>query len=135
MTPDMIIQELFETAKYWFNRGQLYKAGIEVVQYQKMLANAIKDRMRQIDFYFNLEEVTPRGEKEARIRTILQPIYASGRMTHIKGANINDYEIELVRFPNGKHDDMIDACSQAVSILESVSINQNARKIFIPNYD
>lgn len=135
MTPDMIIQELFETAKYWFNRGQLYKAGIEVVQYQKMLANAVKDRMRQEDFYFNLEEVTPRGEKEARIRTILQPIYASGRMTHIKGANINDYEVELVRFPNWKHDDMIDACSQAVSILESVSINQNARKIFIPNYD
>lgn len=100
MTPDIIIQELFETAKYWFNRGQLYKAGIEVVQYQKMLANAIKDRMRQEDFYFNLEEVTPRGEKEARIRTVLQPIYASGRMTHIKGQNINDYEIELVRFPN-----------------------------------
>ena len=131
--PDRIMRELFETAKYWMGKWLTYKVWIEVVHYQKMLALAIRDKMRQEDFYFHLEEITPRWEKEARIRSILQPVYSSGRMTHTHTQNIDEYELELLKFPNGKHDDMIDACASAVSILNSQSLLKNSQKIYIPN--
>jgi len=37
--------------------------GIEVIQYQKMLAIELKKQMRIQDKHFMLEEVRPQGEK------------------------------------------------------------------------
>lgn len=54
-------------------------------------------------------------------------------MTHTHTQNIDEYELELLKFPNGKHDDMIDACASAVSILNSQSLLKNSQKIYIPN--
>ena len=49
-----------------------------------MLALAIRDEMRKRDSYFTMEEVNPRGEKEARVRSILQPLYSSGMIVHLE---------------------------------------------------
>lgn len=71
--PDAIIDNLFRIVKEFNVR----KVGIEVVQYQKMLALEIKKQMRIRDTFFVLDEVKPMGEKEARIRAILQPRYSN----------------------------------------------------------
>ena len=125
--PNEIIDEVFDTAKYWKNKGQSYKMGIEVVQYQKMLALAIRDEMRKRDFHFTMEEVNPRGEKEARVRSILQPLYSSQSIVHIRGDKINELELELLKFPNGKHDDIIDSLSSACSIMQSSNLSSTYR--------
>lgn len=127
--PDEIINQAFETAKYWKGRWQSYKMWIEVVQYQKMLALSMKDEMRKRDFHFILEEVTPRWEKEARIRTILQPLYWSATIVHVRWPKINELESELLKFPNGKHDDVIDSLSWACSILQSTNLSSNHRTV------
>lgn len=130
--PNDIIKEVFDTAKIWKVRWESYKVGIEVVQYQKMLALSIKDEMRIRDFYFNLEEVNPRWEKEARIRTILQPLYWSYNIVHVRQEKISALELELLKFPNAKHDDIIDSLSWACQLLESVNINRKPLRIYSP---
>lgn len=124
-TPNEIIDEVFDTARYWKNKWQSYKFGIETVQYQKMLALAIRDDMRKRDFHFTMEEVTPRWEKEARIRSILQPLYSSQSIIHVRWNKINELELELLKFPNGKHDDIIDSLSSACSIMQSSNLSSS----------
>lgn len=126
-TPNEIISEVFDSARYWKTKGQSYKMGIEVVQYQKMLALAIRDEMRRRDFHFTMEEVNPRWEKEARIRSILQPMYSSQSIVHIRGDKINELELELLKFPNAKHDDIIDSLSSACSIMQSSNLSSTYR--------
>ncbi len=118
--PNEIISELFWTVQKYGQINASYKVGIEVVQYQKMLALAIRDEMRKRNQFFMLEEMRPSGEKEARIRSILQPLYANHQIVHCNEVeNTNELENELIKFPNGKHDDLIDAEASGISLLKS----------------
>lgn len=115
--PDTIIDEWFDTAKKFINSGKSYRMWIETVQYQKMLFLEIQKQMRLRDFYFLLQDVKPMWEKNARIRSTLQPRYSSHSIIHIKHSpNLSDFETQLLKFPNGKNDDMIDALSGAIEI-------------------
>lgn len=134
VSPDRIIDESFLTAKKFMYIWKSYRFWIEVVQYQKMLSLAIKDAMIKRDIYFLLEEVHPTGEKEARIRTLLQPLYASGTIIHSALIDTSELELELLKFPNGKHDDLIDAEAWAVWILQSSPILKQKNTIYSPSY-
>jgi len=106
--PDTIINAVFSTAAKWNPE----KFGIETVQYQKMLALEIRKQMNIRNHFFHLEEVSPMGEKNARIRSTLQPRYGNASVIHPKYNNkIQELETELLKFPNGKHDDIIDSLS------------------------
>ncbi len=130
--PDEIIDELFITADEYKNKWKSYRAWVEIVQYQKMLALEIKNQMRIRDKYFTLEEVRPQWEKESRIRSVLQPRYSSGSIIHRENCkNLSNLESELLRFPNWKHDDLIDSLASAVSIIR-ININNN-QSIYIPD--
>jgi len=54
-TPDTIINAVFSTVSKW----KPEKFGIEVVQYQKMLALEIRKQMTLRNNFFFLEEVNP----------------------------------------------------------------------------
>ena len=57
------------------------------------------------------------GIKELRVKS-LAPFYEGGRIWHVRdGENIAAFEAELLRFPKGKHDDMVDAASYGFNIL------------------
>lgn len=132
-TPDNIINEVFDTAKKYKNKWESYKCGIEVVQYQKMLALEIKKQMRIRDVFFMLEEVHPKWEKEARIRTTLQPRYSNWSVLHPKrGATY--LEEELLKFPNAKHDDIADATEGCVWLLNSFNISESNNSFFMVDY-
>lgn len=135
--PDEIINEVFLTTDKFNGKWRSYKFWIEVVQYQKMLSLEISKQMRLRDKFFLLEEVRPQGEKEARIRTALQARYSNHSIIHPRYApNISDLETELLKFPNGKNDDMIDALSSAI-MLGSVNnlANNNVSDIITVDYD
>lgn len=119
-TPDNIINECFDTAKEFADYGKTYKMWIEVVQYQKMLALEIKKQMRIRDYHFLLEEVRPQGEKEARIRTNLQGRYSGHTIIHPKYW-VSELELEILKFPNAKHDDRVDALASAVWLTQAYS--------------
>ena len=115
MLPDRLIDEVFRVVRDWKPR----KVWLEVVQFQKMLALEFRNQMRIRDRYFTLEEITPRWEKEARIRSILQPRYSNHTIYH---KNMQDLELELLKFPNAKHDDQCDALSWAVAMISTTNI-------------
>lgn len=91
---------------------------IETVAFQKTLQNYILDETRKRGVRLPLTEVMPESNesKEKRIRS-LQPYYMRGNIYHSRNvAQIEYLEDELIRFPKGKNDDIVDALAYAVSI-------------------
>ncbi len=129
-TPDNIINEVFDTAMRYKSMWRAYRFWIEVVAYQKMLSLEITKQMRIRNQFFILNETRPTWEKNARIRTILQPRYSSHNIIHPKN-NISDLELELLKFPKWKHDDLIDSLSWAISMSQ---VNVSNNKIYAPDY-
>lgn len=116
MLPDEIIDNVFKT----YLKLKPIRIGIEIVAYQKMLALEIKKQMNIRNIYFVLDEVTPQWEKVARIRTILQTRYSNLSIWH--NNTCTDLELELLKFPNWKHDDICDAMASAVNMMNTHNI-------------
>ena len=110
MLPDEIIDELFRLQRKWGGT-----CGIEDVQYQRMLILETRKQMAIRNRFFNLVEIKSLGEKEARIKSVLQPRFSSQTVWHRK--EMADLEYELLSFPNGMNDDVIDSLSMAVRML------------------
>ena len=127
MLPDQIIDETFKTFLKW----KPQRIGIEIVAYQKMLALELKKQMNIRNIFFVLDEVNPQGEKEARIKSILQPRYANRSVFHHN--SFIDLELELLKFPNWKHDDRIDSLASAINMINTFNL-YNKPKIYVPNY-
>lgn len=127
MLPDEIIDNVFKTYLKWKPK----RIGIEVVQYQKMLALEIRKQMNIRNIFFVLDEVNPQWEKQARIRTVLQPRYSNMSVFH--NNTCTDLELELLKFPNGKHDDMADALASAVNMINTFNVMKQWQ-VFTPTY-
>ena len=119
MLPDEIISRTFQTQRKWG-----WKVWVESIAYQKMLILEIQKQMRIRNHFFTLEEIRPNTEKNAKIRTLLQPRYSSHSILH--SLFMADLEAELLKFPNGKHDDMIDALSGCIQLFETVNIEEQS---------
>lgn len=96
--------------------------GIEVNGFQKVLANEIKKQMRVRNYYFVLDEITNTTKKEGRIRAALLGRMSSGSILILK--THTDLQDQLIKFPNGKHDDIIDALAWAVAMLPTFNIEK-----------
>jgi phage terminase large subunit-like protein len=82
---------------------------------------------------FRVFEMNPSGEKNVRIKSILQTRYSLMTIYHKKyGTNVDELELELLKFPNAKHDDMIDSLASAVNI---ASIEYKPEAETIPTQD
>jgi len=126
--PDEIINEIFRTTDEYHPQ----RVWVEVVQYQKMLALEIQKQMRLRNKYFVLEEINPMWEKEARIKSILQPRYANRSILHNQSTEkIWLLETELLKFPKWKHDDIIDSLSWAVKMLDTYEVWQSEDNIIL----
>jgi hypothetical protein len=87
---------------------------IEVNAYQKTLAWWTKQRQRETGEYFLIETVNNLRSKDERIRA-LQPFF-SGGMILIRPDMI-ELETELLSYPRGQTDDIIDTLSMALPTL------------------
>ena len=116
MLPDEIINNVFNVV----NEFRPQKVGIETNAYQKMLEIEIRKEMKKRNTFFVLEWQTSSMNKEAKILSALQPRYSNLTILHPKRwLNIADLEAQLLKFPNAKHDDAIDALSMAVMMLNA----------------
>jgi len=69
---------------------------------------------------------TPSNSKEERIRG-LAPFYESGHIYHIQECpQIEELEIELLQFPSGRHDDIIDDLANVLLIASPPPASRNA---------
>lgn len=121
-TPHELIQNIFTTYLKWKPNA----IGLETVAYQKSLKYFLEEKMMMTGTHFPIEEVKRGGNasKEFRIKA-LEPYYRGGRVFH--AAWMKDLEDELVTFPKGKHDDLIDALSDQLELLLPGSVQNNFR--------
>lgn len=92
--------------------------GVECVAYQRALRYAVVEEQRRRERYFPVVELRATGDKAARIRGLL-PLYAAGVIFHMPGDR--EYEAEALRFPNGKHDDRLDAMAHTLQMVGNTS--------------
>ena len=73
-----------------------------------MLMDLLQAEMRKRGKFFNIQEVKPDSNetKAARIRGLI-PHYSNRRVYHM--GTMYALEEQLIEFPRGQHDDIIDA--------------------------
>ena len=82
--------------------------GIESVAYQKALFYFLHEEMRRRDVLLPIKDVVPPTTKTKQMRILsLVPRLEFGHMFFNQG--LQDLELEMMQFPRGVHDDLIDA--------------------------
>lgn len=133
VVPSELVDNVFELVEKW----RLHRVGIETFAFQKTLKYEIQRQQRERKIFFSIDELgkrhTGRGEaalpKEARIRR-LQPFFEQG-LVEIR-SDMQDLVDELLAFPRGKHDDLIDALSYQLdylvpSVQDRVQVSEDFR--------
>jgi predicted phage terminase large subunit-like protein len=113
LSPKQIIDNIFEV----WHLFEPIMIGIEDVAFQKSLQFSIAEEMNNRHEYLPIKPLRPAGKnKDQRIRG-LQPLYANKKVYHSKHVpNIEHLEDELMRFPVGKHDDVIDSLAYMLEL-------------------
>ena len=107
MLPNEIVKLIFANWEQYSPR----KIGIEMTAYQKSLQYAIVDEMRRRNTFLPVVELKADRSKEERIEGLI-PRYANGGIYHLQQCPFREQlEDELIRFPRGRHDDIVDALS------------------------
>jgi predicted phage terminase large subunit-like protein len=118
MVPSDLVDAIFELVAKW----RLHRVGIETFSFQKTLKYDIQRQQRERGIFFSIDELgkrhTGKGEsdltKAARIRR-LQPYFEQG-LVELR-SDMSDVVDELLSFPRGRHDDLIDALSYQLDYL------------------
>lgn len=112
MLPNEIIANIFANWEVYHPR----KVGVEMVAFQKSLRYALTDEMRRRNIFLPLEELKASSSKRERIDGLI-PRYANNSIFHLQTCPYRDIlEEELLWYPNGKHDDIIDALAYGLQI-------------------
>jgi predicted phage terminase large subunit-like protein len=103
--PSTTIEHIFRLEKKWKPKA----VGIEKVAYQRALIHFIMKEMPKRDRFFTIVELEAEKQKELRIKG-LQPRFRSNTVWLPEHAPwLTEMESELLMFPKGLHDDLIDA--------------------------
>jgi len=101
------------------------KVGIESVAYQKSLLYWIKERMRVANTFFLVEGINDnKTSKNARI-VGLQPVFASSSI-YLR-EHMHDLVSELMSFPLGAHDDVIDALAMQTEMWFATKVKEQKK--------
>jgi predicted phage terminase large subunit-like protein len=112
MLPSDIINNIF-----WnWEEYHPAKIGIELTAYQKSLQYALIDEERRRNIFLPIVELKAERSKVERIEGLI-PRYANGTIFHLIQCPFREaLEEQLMRFPVGKHDDIIDALAYGLQI-------------------
>ena len=105
MSPSSLIECIFDHQRAY----KPTKVLIEGIGYQRTFVHWLEQRQRKLNKMFYVETITShKGSKSDRIRG-LQPYFAGTKIFLRHG--MGELERELLAFPKGAHDDIIDAIS------------------------
>jgi predicted phage terminase large subunit-like protein len=112
ITPTQLIDHLFELHAMWTPQV----IGIEDVAFQKVLLYIAAEEMKRRKQILPLKGVKPNNQrtKEDRIMTLV-PRFEWNRVLLKQG--LTDLELELLEFPRGRHDDLVDALAQVETLI------------------
>jgi len=108
-----IIDLLFD----WYATYNPKQIALETIAAQKSLQYMLNDEQKRRGAWLPVTEIKSRSKsKEERIRG-LAPYYEFGHIYHVKQCSqLDELEYELLHFPKGKHDDIIDALATMLEI-------------------
>lgn len=110
--PTQTMDKIFEAVTKW----KPIKVGIEKVGYQAALEVFLKKEMPKRNIFFMIEPLYAQNKKELRIEQ-LQPRFSAGTIWLPEEADwLTELEAELLSFPKGNHDDLIDALAYVEQI-------------------
>jgi predicted phage terminase large subunit-like protein len=113
-TPSEVIDKIFEFVQMY----DVLKVGIEKVAYQAAFSHFLEKEMPRRNIFFEIVDLKADSQKEVRIKT-LQPRFKTGTIWFEENADyLSELETELLSFPKGIHDDLIDALAYADQIVE-----------------
>lgn len=113
--PTTTIDAIFSAVKKW----RPLCVGIEVVAYQAALQHFLEKEMPRRGIFFRIQPLKAEKKKEIRIDSI-QPRFAVGTVWFKNGAVwLDKLESELLAYPHGAHDDVIDALAYIEQIASS----------------
>lgn len=116
--------ELFSLVVEWiklYGPDRVRVVGLETINYEEVWndngSGYFQQEMRKRNLFFNLVRLVPdsRQSKNSRIEMALQARYANGAIYHKK--RMVELESELLRFPVGTHDDLIDALAYLPQVM------------------
>lgn len=120
-TPAQIVDNIFQKQSQW----RPFEVGMETNGFQRTLKLACEAEMRTRKQFFSIVEVKngPDKQKDNRIKS-LEPFYRRGDVFHAAYMKGKDLESELLTFPRGKHDDLVDAMSMCLPLLSRGNAQQ-----------
>jgi hypothetical protein len=117
MRPDRYCELLFTMEKKLNGLTKtIVPIGFEKAMLEKVSRWILKQEMRKRNHWLICKDQSWESDKITRIETVLQPKYANTIVYHRQG--MGDLEHQLVRFPSGEHDDLIDAEQSLIRLLE-----------------
>jgi len=119
--PKELIDEIFRLWK----RYNAMKVGIETNVFQKVLRFWLVEEMKRRKQYLPIVEINT-SNTATKIMKIsgLQPLFKFGTIYLLK--EMVDLEDELLRFPVGQHDDILDALAQQMDLWSKPALNEHS---------
>ena len=112
ITPTEIVKLVFEL----YDQFQPQIIGIEDVAYQKALLYFLDEEMRRRNVILPVKGVKPPTDKTKEMKILsMVPRFEWGHTFLNQG--LHDLEMELLQFPRGAHDDLIDALASMDAII------------------
>ena len=108
----------FDKVAEMHSKWEFRKLRAEVSVAQGLIANDLKDKIREEGMSLSIDEHRPnrqQGKKEERIAAVLEPRYENLTILHYRGGYIPALEEELV-LSRPKHDDIKDCLASVVEI-------------------
>lgn len=131
--PEELVEAIFSLYTRAISMGQPYdKIGIEKTIYLDALKPYLDDKQRQRGVFLPIVELKHNQvQKEVRIRGLI-PRYATASINHIQGECIA-LEEEMMQFPQGLHDDVIDATAYQLQI--TTEEGRGDVVVHVPDYE
>jgi len=115
--PNEIVEILFQMEERLRKlTGSSVPIGFEKGMLEKVTDWILRQAMRERNHFLYTKELKWDTDKISRIETRLQPRYAQHSIYHLR--DMGDLEHELMRFPAGVHDDIIDCEQGLVQLLQ-----------------
>jgi len=117
MRPDELANYLFELeARYKHLTGAYVTIGMEKAMLEKVTTWILRQEMAKRNQWLNVKDVKWGSDKISRIQMALEAKYNNKIVYHRRG--FGELELQLERFPSAAHDDLPDALSVAVQLLQ-----------------
>lgn len=110
--------------------------GIEVEGFQRTFRYTIQDEMKKRNVFFPITEIVQTRQSNSKNMRIsaMEPKYRAKEIVHAEWMANKDLEHELLEFPKGRHDDLIDAVSMAMPLLKPGAGENKIKKMQVGSF-